>query len=81
MRVLGRVHTPDLSYLKTGEKAEVVRPVGCGRDHAHVYTPTFIGLQRSAATDRNGLVWETFNTSHQAREIRAAWGDAGYDPQ
>ncbi len=62
----------NLSIRKTGDKAGVVRHVGFERDDAPAFT---------TYTDRNGLVWETFNKSHQAEEIRAAWGDVGYDPQ
>lgn len=34
----------------------------------------------SQDTDVNGIVWERFNTQHQADEINEIWTDANYIP-
>jgi len=35
----------------------------------------------SVETDVNGIVWERFNTKHQAEEINAAWPETKYVPK
>ncbi len=69
---LWRTTVLNLSIRKTGESPGTVRHVGFERDDA----PEF-----SIYTDRDGLVWETFNKQQQAEEIRAAWGDVLYEPK
>lgn len=68
---LWRTSALNLSIRVTSEAPGSVRHVGFEQDDAKSFL---------TYTDRNGLVWETFNKTHQAAEIEAAWPGTGFQP-
>lgn len=69
---LWRTKILNLSIRVTGEEVGRVRHVGFEDEHAAEFT---------AERDLNGLLWENFNSQHQAQEIQAAWPSVQYTPK